>query len=239
MDRRSTISTPSALHSVLRYHRYAELLPFSSVYQYLFLRNLTTFAVDHSKAAGAAYALKRTPGRENSCAVCYFGEGAASEGDFHAGLNMASVLGGATIFFARVSPFLLPSSSSTRFLTCISLWCAPEQWVSFSFYSTFDTAIVASSLTIPSCCFRRFAISTPSSQQYRGDGIASRGPGYGIETIRGALTIPAFVPTFLLLLPLSDISSIPCHQWTGTILSRSTWRRRKHEEKLLKGRSQF
>lgn len=39
------------------------------------------------QAAGAAYALKRTPGRENSCVICYAGEGATSEGDFHAGLN--------------------------------------------------------------------------------------------------------------------------------------------------------
>lgn len=29
-----------------------------------------------------------------------------------------------------------------------------------------------------------FAISTPSSEQYYGDGIASRGPGYGIDTVR-------------------------------------------------------
>lgn len=29
-----------------------------------------------------------------------------------------------------------------------------------------------------------YAISTPSSQQYKGDGIASRGIGYGIDTIR-------------------------------------------------------
>jgi 2-oxoisovalerate dehydrogenase E1 component alpha subunit len=29
-----------------------------------------------------------------------------------------------------------------------------------------------------------FAISTPSAEQYCGDGIASRGPGYGIPTIR-------------------------------------------------------
>ncbi|GAA5964636.1 hypothetical protein JCM21900_005002, partial [Sporobolomyces salmonicolor] len=29
-----------------------------------------------------------------------------------------------------------------------------------------------------------FAISTPVSQQYAGDGIAARGPGYGIETVR-------------------------------------------------------
>ena len=29
-----------------------------------------------------------------------------------------------------------------------------------------------------------FAISTPSAEQYNGDGIASRGPGYGIDTVR-------------------------------------------------------
>lgn len=29
-----------------------------------------------------------------------------------------------------------------------------------------------------------YAISTPANEQYRGDGIVSRGPGYGIATIR-------------------------------------------------------
>lgn len=49
------------------------------------------------QAAGVAYALKRDPTRRGkSCAICYFGEGAASEGDFHAGLAMASTLGGRT-----------------------------------------------------------------------------------------------------------------------------------------------
>lgn len=36
-------------------------------------------------------------------------------------------------------------------------------------------------------CFSRnngFAISTPSDEQYKGDGIAGRGPAYGISTIR-------------------------------------------------------
>lgn len=42
------------------------------------------------QASGAAYALKRTPGREKNCVVCYAGEGATSEGDFHAGLNSTS-----------------------------------------------------------------------------------------------------------------------------------------------------
>ena len=65
--------------------------------------------------------------------MCYFGEGAASEGDFHAGLNFASTLGAPTIFFCRNNGY---------------------------------------------------AISTPTKDQYRGDGIAARGIGYGIHTIR-------------------------------------------------------
>lgn len=42
------------------------------------------------QAAGAGFALKRSKGREADVAVCYFGEGAASEGDFHAGMNIAA-----------------------------------------------------------------------------------------------------------------------------------------------------
>ncbi|KAJ2556936.1 hypothetical protein EV175_001669 [Coemansia sp. RSA 1933] len=83
------------------------------------------------QAAGAAYAMRREG--NNLCTVCYFGEGAASEGDFHAGLNMAATLGCPVIFYCRNNGY---------------------------------------------------AISTPSIEQYRGDGIASRGIGYGIDTIR-------------------------------------------------------
>lgn len=85
------------------------------------------------QAAGAAYALKRTPGRESNVVGCWFGEGSASEGDFHAGLNFASTL------------------------DCPVLWLARNNG---------------------------FAISTASTDQYRGDGLASRGPGYGTLTIR-------------------------------------------------------
>jgi 2-oxoisovalerate dehydrogenase E1 component alpha subunit len=49
------------------------------------------------QAAGAAYALKRS-GRRN-CVMCYFGDGAASEGDFHAALNFAATLKCPVIFF--------------------------------------------------------------------------------------------------------------------------------------------
>ncbi|KAK0550971.1 hypothetical protein OC846_003448 [Tilletia horrida] len=85
------------------------------------------------QAAGAAYALKRTRGRENDIVACYFGEGAASEGDFHAGVNMASTLDCPILFIVRNNGF---------------------------------------------------AISTPATEQYKGDGIASRGPGYGMDTLR-------------------------------------------------------
>ncbi|KAF8490753.1 branched-chain alpha-keto acid dehydrogenase E1-alpha subunit [Gautieria morchelliformis] len=86
------------------------------------------------QAAGVGYALKRDPARRGkNCAVCYFGEGAASEGDFHAGLLFASTIPSPTLFFVRNNGF---------------------------------------------------AISTPAQEQYYGDGIAARGPGYGIDTVR-------------------------------------------------------
>ncbi|XP_002130232.2 2-oxoisovalerate dehydrogenase subunit alpha, mitochondrial-like [Ciona intestinalis] len=88
-------------------------------------------ATQMPQAAGAAYALKRTnPG---TCVICYFGEGAASEGDAHAAFNFAATLDAPCIFFCRNNGY---------------------------------------------------AISTPAHEQYRGDGIASRGSGYGMLTIR-------------------------------------------------------
>lgn len=65
--------------------------------------------------------------------ACYFGEGAASEGDFHAALNIAATRSCPVVFICRNNGY---------------------------------------------------AISTPTLEQYRGDGIASRGVGYGIDTIR-------------------------------------------------------
>ncbi|KAH9980222.1 branched-chain alpha-keto acid dehydrogenase E1-alpha subunit [Lactifluus volemus] len=86
------------------------------------------------QAAGVAYALRRDATRRGkNCAVVYFGEGAASEGDFHAGMLFASTVASPTLFIARNNGF---------------------------------------------------AISTPASEQYFGDGIAARGVGYGIDTIR-------------------------------------------------------
>jgi 2-oxoisovalerate dehydrogenase E1 component alpha subunit len=83
------------------------------------------------QAAGYAYGQKLKG--LDAVTICYFGEGAASEGDFHAGLNMAAVHNAPVIFFCRNNGY---------------------------------------------------AISTPSDEQYKGNGIASRGVGYGIKTIR-------------------------------------------------------
>ncbi|WDE13714.1 thiamine pyrophosphate-dependent dehydrogenase E1 component subunit alpha [Thalassomonas haliotis] len=83
------------------------------------------------QASGYAYGQKLQG--LDAVTICYFGEGAASEGDFHAGLNMAAVHKAPVIFFCRNNGY---------------------------------------------------AISTPSDEQYVGNGIASRGVGYGIKTIR-------------------------------------------------------
>ncbi|WP_182440153.1 thiamine pyrophosphate-dependent dehydrogenase E1 component subunit alpha [Colwellia sp. RSH04] len=83
------------------------------------------------QATGYAYGQK-VQGLD-AVTICYFGEGAASEGDFHAGLNMAAVQEAPVIFFCRNNGY---------------------------------------------------AISTPADEQFKGNGIASRGVGYGIKTIR-------------------------------------------------------
>jgi len=83
------------------------------------------------QASGAGYFLRTK--NSNNVAVTYFGEGAASEGDFHPALNFASTLKSQTLFLCRNN---------------------------------------------------MYAISTPVDDQYRGDGIAARGPAYGINTIR-------------------------------------------------------
>ncbi|KAL5463907.1 hypothetical protein EMCRGX_G032856 [Ephydatia muelleri] len=83
------------------------------------------------QAPGYAYGMKLS-GKKN-CVICYFGDGAAQEGDAHAAMNFSATLGCPVIFFCRNNGY---------------------------------------------------AISTPTHDQYAGDGIVSRGPGYGIESIR-------------------------------------------------------
>ncbi|WP_421383837.1 pyruvate dehydrogenase (acetyl-transferring) E1 component subunit alpha [Bacillus salacetis] len=56
-------------------------------------------------AAGAAYAEMRK-GTKNA-AIVYFGDGATSEGDFHEGLNVASVLNAPVVFFNQNNGFAI------------------------------------------------------------------------------------------------------------------------------------
>ncbi|TVY92877.1 2-oxoisovalerate dehydrogenase subunit alpha, mitochondrial [Lachnellula willkommii] len=97
----------------------------------------STLGTQIPHATGAAYALKmharENPTEDPSVAVAYFGDGAASEGDFHGALNVAATRQCPVIFICRNNGF---------------------------------------------------AISTPTSEQYHGDGIASRAAGYGIEALR-------------------------------------------------------
>lgn len=96
-----------------------------------FMTIRSPLATQIPQAAGYAYGQKLAG--NDACTLCYFGDGAASEGDFHAGLNMAAVLKSPVVFVVRNNGY---------------------------------------------------AISTPSSEQYAGDGIAPRGVAYGIKTIR-------------------------------------------------------
>lgn len=82
-------------------------------------------------AVGAAYSLKMQ-GSKQAVAV-FFGEGAASEGDFAAAINMAAVMDLGLLFLCRNNGY---------------------------------------------------AISTRSTEQYRGDGIARRAVGYGVSSLR-------------------------------------------------------
>lgn len=64
-------------------------------------------------AAGCAYAMKLQD--EPTVALCYFGEGATSEGDFHAGLNFAAVRQAPVIFFCRNNGYAISTPCSRQF----------------------------------------------------------------------------------------------------------------------------
>src|SRR5256712_2742594 len=52
-----------------------------------------------TQAVGAAWAAKLL--KEDAVSLTYFGDGATSEGDFHAGMNFAGVFKAPTIFFCK------------------------------------------------------------------------------------------------------------------------------------------
>ena len=83
------------------------------------------------QAAGLGYALRLK--KKKNIVACFYGEGAASEGDAHAGLNFAGTLKSQVLFVCRNN---------------------------------------------------KYAISTEEADQYKSDGIAVRGVGYGMHAIR-------------------------------------------------------
>jgi len=64
-------------------------------------------------AAGCGYAMKLQ--NESNISVVFFGEGASSEGDFHAGLNFAAVLEVPTLFFCRNNQYAISTTLQHQF----------------------------------------------------------------------------------------------------------------------------
>jgi 2-oxoisovalerate dehydrogenase E1 component alpha subunit len=65
------------------------------------------------QAVGAAYALKLE--KKKACTICYFGEGAASEGDFHAALNFAATSESPVVFFCRNNGYAISTPVQDQF----------------------------------------------------------------------------------------------------------------------------
>lgn len=64
-------------------------------------------------AAGCAYAMLLQ--KDPHVAICYFGEGATSEGDFHVGLNFAAVRKSPCIFFCRNNGYAISTPVERQF----------------------------------------------------------------------------------------------------------------------------
>lgn len=64
-------------------------------------------------AAGCAYAMRVQ--KEQAVTICYFGEGATSEGDFHAGLNFAAVRQAPALFFCRNNGYAISTPCKRQF----------------------------------------------------------------------------------------------------------------------------
>jgi len=64
-------------------------------------------------ANGAAYAMKLM--NKERCAITYFGEGCASEGDIPSALNMAAVHGCPTIFFCRNNGYAISTHTDDQY----------------------------------------------------------------------------------------------------------------------------
>lgn len=78
-----------------------------------FMTVSSPLATQIPQAAGYAYGQKQQ-GNKN-CTLVYFGEGSASEGDFHAGMNMAAVLKAPVIFFCRNNGYAISTPANEQY----------------------------------------------------------------------------------------------------------------------------
>lgn len=132
-------------------------------------------------AAGAAYAIKRE--NLDRVVICYFGEGAASEGDAHAGFNFSATLECPLIFFCRNNGY---------------------------------------------------AISTPTNEQYRGDGIGKK-LFVGVSCKLRREPVSTRVLSVAEQLPAAPVTACCPFAWTATTCSPSTMPQKKRvAERWLK-----
>ncbi|XP_077839166.1 2-oxoisovalerate dehydrogenase subunit alpha, mitochondrial isoform X2 [Macaca mulatta] len=126
------------------------------------------------QAVGAAYAAKRA--NANRVVICYFGEGAASEGDAHAGFNFAATLECPIIFFCRNNGYAISTPTSEQYrgdgIGMDATGCSPPR----------RDHLLPSPIPPPSC--HPCPPSCPGLTRLLCVPTAARGPGYGIMSIR-------------------------------------------------------
>ncbi len=72
-------------------------------------------ATQISHAAGCAYGMQMQ--KDPHVVLCFFGEGATSAGDFHAGVNFAAVRYAPVIFFCRNNDYAISTPSRKQFIS--------------------------------------------------------------------------------------------------------------------------
>lgn len=80
-----------------------------------FMTISSPLATQIPQAAGMAYGEKYIHDKNDRVVICYFGEGAASEGDFHAGVNIASTLKVPMIFYCRNNEWAISTCHSEQY----------------------------------------------------------------------------------------------------------------------------
>jgi 2-oxoisovalerate dehydrogenase E1 component alpha subunit len=74
---------------------------------------LNNIATQVPQASGAGYAFRTA--NEDRVAVTYFGEGAASEGDFHSAMNFAATLRCQTLFLCRNNKYAISTPCDEQY----------------------------------------------------------------------------------------------------------------------------